>query len=185
MAYFWPIFGLSNRTRTPLENNVDSINWKLLFPDFKSFQDQVGAEMLTNSEYEDLEGMVGNSMLRYPNPHKNIKNIQWQIRMEKKKYLRALATYNQTVEQLNNTNQTNETKVYDVGGRDEDQIIDANYLQQKVVNESKQHQNQLDSLDKINKFNEMQDPYMKFIQNIAAKIIHPLQPEQRGEIWPN
>lgn len=176
------MFLYNSNDRTPIDAVYTTIKFKSVFPDFTAWKENllyfgVAIADIKESDYNMLSTMIGNSHLRFKTGVKNKGFVATVFRkelfkMKKMKTLTSL-TQDQILKHITKNTQTLFTIDREINGD-----ATAEFTDNKTVAELENTLPVIEKLKELQQFNNINDPELMFLFDIAGSILLPLQPEQ-------
>lgn len=182
-------WGINNsKNRTGLDKEQVTVKFKSIFPDYKSWKESlllfgVKEVDITEEDYNMLSGMIGNAYMKYTTDNKVKSYTSFKFKEFKGIQKREATLYNKSLDEIVATDSTNEQALYTIGRRLDTGIINADYLDNKVISKLNSKEPMINKMDALMKFNKMKAPELMFLIRLANAILLPLQPNQKGDIY--
>ncbi len=174
----------NDRRRTPLDHSYkrDGLRFKVIFPDFNTWKNNLIANGIKESdikesEFNILSGMIGNSYLRYNTDNKNISFISLEFRRLNAIKTRNLTLYNLDTNSMLETISKTTQKFYLVNRSDTGQL-ELKYLDSGQETETINQDPVITHIEEIREQLAMNDPEIIFLTSLAISIVKPLQPNE-------
>lgn len=182
-------YGIDNsKTRTELDKEQITVKFKSVYPDFTSWKTSLLSFGVTENEIKEtdfnlLMGMIGNAYMKFTTDSKvktyvAVKFLQLNYIKNKDHVL-----YGKTLDDILSTESINEQALYTIGRRLDTGLIEADYIDNKVVSKLKSTEPIINRMKEIIKFNNTTPPDLMFLIRLANAILLPLQPNQKGDTY--
>lgn len=178
----------NSRNRTALDKELITMRFKVAYPDFVTWAQEISKYstplvILQESIYNMLSGMIGNAYLKFTTLEKNSAYIAFKYRQLWDKKTRNEKIYNLEINDLLTNDSTNTQSLFTIGRKADTGLIDADYIDNKVVSTIISKMPIADRMNIIKEFNNMTNPELVFMARLANGIVLPLQPNQEGDIY--
>lgn len=178
----------NSRSRTALDKELITIRFKTVYPDFVTWVQGltkfgVTADKLQESIYNMLSGMIGNAYMKFTtgekiNAYTAFKyNEFWAVKERNDKL------YNLEMKDLLTNDSTNTQSLFTIGRKADTGLIDADYIDNKVVSTIMSKMPIADRMNIVKQFNNMKNPELVFMIKLANAIVLPIQPNQEGDLY--
>lgn len=179
------IFDNSNH-RTPLNNEIVTMKFKVLYPDFTTWNNELKEvlkpEEIPEQVFKRLDMLIGNKFLRYTTDDKNHEFLRVKYFELYKQYQRKEELYNKKFEDLLKQVNSQETTLYTVNRTAMD-AVENDFIDNRVKTVV---ETQLPQITHMNEWLILQDlpnPFTEFVKALAKALVLPVQPNGNGNIF--
>lgn len=172
---------LFNGDRTPLNEQYITVKFKSVFPDFKTWKDNLTAYGIADADIKQedfnmLQTMLGNAYLKFKTDVKNKGMVAFAYKDELFKLKKRKMLTDLTLEDVMNQTSINEQTLYTINKSELTGAVEPKFVDNKVVSELTNKVPKIDKIKEIKEFTSLSNPELLFLLNLAGRIIIPLQP---------